>query len=591
MTRATVRSEDMRQHALDQLKLIDTPQSESFDRITRLASQLFSLPIAAVSLTDRDRQWFKSRVGVEHREIPRERAPCGQVADTGAPLVIPDLLADSWYRDSPLARSGIRFYAGAPLVTRDGLGLGSMCVLGTEPREVTPEETAMLSDLAAMVMAQIELQHAFGRIEPLSGLPNRHQLLDDLSDAARDRPNALRSLVIVETIETMRVSEALRVLGPGAMDDLVRTCTRIIHDKLGPEIKVFQVGPMQFAWLVEHDDTDDGEIALARLSRRTETDLAGLQLPSLLNPVIGIRLFRLGTVSPDDVLRTTFSAAQDARNAAARVGVYSEAADDGHRRRFKLLADMADALVAPDQLSLVFQPRIDLRTGACVGVEALLRWKHPVLGNVPPGEFIPLVEQTDLARPLTEWVIGQAIGQALAWRDAGLIAVPISVNVSAANLEEPDFGTRLVARLATSGLPPEALEVEVTESALIRDGARVGRHLQQIRHAGIRVAIDDFGTGYSSLSYLQTLPADVIKIDQSFIRDLATNDRLRTLVRSLVAMARNLDFDVVAEGVEDEQAYEFLKAAACNEMQGYFISRPLPPGEFSLWFAAHGAGA
>ncbi len=158
-----------RLEALHELELLDTPPAEAFDRITRLAAQLFGLPISAVSLTDTDRQWFKSRVGVSHQAIPREKAPCAQVTDTGSILVIPDLLDDDCYRDSQLAHSGIRFYAGAPLVTDSGFTLGAMCVLGTEPREASAAEMASLTDLAGMVMAQIELQHALGRIDPISG--------------------------------------------------------------------------------------------------------------------------------------------------------------------------------------------------------------------------------------------------------------------------------------------------------------------------------------------------------------------------------------------------------------------------------------
>ena len=180
--------ENARLDALRQLKLLDTAPSESFDRITRMASQIFGLPVAAISLTDRDRQWFKSRVGVDHWSIPRDRAPCAALAESTKPLVIEDLLADSYYADSVLGRAGTRFYAGAPLVTSEGFGLGSLCVLGTQPRKASAAELAALVDLAAMVMAQIELQHAFGRIDPVSGMPTTTQFREDLSDLARDHP-------------------------------------------------------------------------------------------------------------------------------------------------------------------------------------------------------------------------------------------------------------------------------------------------------------------------------------------------------------------------------------------------------------------
>ncbi|WP_375457065.1 putative bifunctional diguanylate cyclase/phosphodiesterase [uncultured Methylobacterium sp.] len=576
-------SECVRLQALEDLKLLDSLPNESFDRVTRMASKLFDLPIAAISLTDRDRQWFKSRVGVEHWQIPRDKAPCAEVAETRDTLVISDMLQDPRYNDCLLARSGIRFYAGAPLITRDGLGLGSMCVLGTEPRQISAGERAALTDLAAIVMTQIELQHAFGRIEVVSGLPNRHQLVEDLQDQARDCPAGPRALVIVETVPFARLQEILRVLGAKALDSLVQTSARILRAALGDDATLYQVGAMQFAWLATGAD-DAREQAVAALDLRVRSLLTDSGLPILASPVMGVAPFRLGEIAAEDAVRTAFCAAQDARNTDRTVSVYSEAADRDHRRRFGLLSDFRQALEAEDQLALAYQPRVDLATGLCVGAEALLRWTHPALGNVAPGEFIPMVEQTDLVGPVTDWVIAAAIRQCLSWRARGM-ALRLSVNVCVANLEEPAFAERVLARLAAAGLPCAALEFEVTEGALIRDGTRVGQCLQRLREAGITIAIDDFGTGYSSLSYLQSLPADVIKIDQSFIRNLTGNDRGLTLVRAMIGMAKSLGFHVVAEGIEDETAYAALRAASCDEAQGYLISRPVPPADFAVWFA------
>lgn len=584
-----VQSEEMRLQALHQFGLLDTPPSESFDRITRMASRIFGLPIAAVSLTDRDRQWFKSRIGVEHRQIPREKAPCGEVADTAAPLVVPDLLESECYRDSLLARSGIRFYAGAPLITRDGFGLGAMCVLGTEPREITPDEQSALADLAAMVMAQIELQHAFGRVEPLSGLPNRHQLIEDIEDEARDSPGRLKSLVLLALADADRLEEATRVLGPQIVDELVRDGAAALRSEIGSGRKIYHSGFAQLGWLVSHSDEGHRDGFLAEAGSRLAAYLQREPLPPLAKPVAGIAPFRLGEVTAEDLLRNAHSAALDARHSDDLVRTYSEEADNRHRRRFRVLSDMAAALTETDQLSLVYQPRIDLSTGECIGAEALLRWTHPVLGSISPTEFIPVVEKTDLVGRVTDWVVDAVLGQAQEWRRYG-ITVPISVNVSAPNLEEPDFSSRLIQRIEQAGLPATALEIEVTESAIIRDGTRAREQLGSIRAAGIKVAIDDFGTGYSSLSYVQTLPADVSKIDQSFIRDLAGNDRGCTLVRSMVAMAKGLDFRVVAEGIEDEAAFEILRSAGCDEGQGYLMSRPLTETQFVPWLetGSHG---
>lgn len=577
--------EARRLHALMQLKLVDTPASESFDRVTRMAARLFDLPIAAVSLTDRDRQWFKSRIGVDHSEIPRDLAPCAEVAECRRCLVIPDLIADHRYSESQLALSGIRFYAGAPLITREGHGLGAMCVLGPEPRQITSDEQNALEDLAAMVMSQIELQHAFGRVDPVSGLPNRNQWLEDLEDEIRDHAGGLRSAVIVEMMETSRLNEVLRVLGPGALDDLIRRTTQALARVLGAECKVYQVAPIHFAWLIRHRTEADRTDTLADMPGKVGSFLNSIALPVLANPVVGVAPFELGHASGEDILRIAHGAAQDARTSDRRVRVYCETMDHHHQRRLQLLSDLPQALADGGQLSLVYQPRLDLRTGSCAGVEALLRWQHPTLGAITPGEYIPMVEQTEFARPLTDWVIRTAIQQSLDWKAVGL-ALPISVNVSVSNLEEEEFGNRLVAAMNDAGLAADRIDLEVVETARVREGSKAGDQLRRLRECGIKISIDDFGTGYSSLAYLQHLPANTVKIDRSFVSDLSTNDRSHALVRSMVELARGLGFRVVAEGVENSSTLATLARIGCDEAQGYWISRPLGPEAIVGWLAS-----
>ena len=206
---ASPQYETARLDALRRLELLDSPPSEAFDRITRMAAQLFGLPIAAVSLTDANRQWFKSKVGITHDTIPRMRAPCAMVSDEREVLVVPDLLEDPYFRDSPLADGGIRFYAGAPLTTSEGFCLGAMCVLGTEPRQVSLAERQTLTDLATMVMAQIELQHAFGRVDPVSGLPNRNQFIIDFNDLELYEPNGeVRIAALISLASPQELSDA-----------------------------------------------------------------------------------------------------------------------------------------------------------------------------------------------------------------------------------------------------------------------------------------------------------------------------------------------------------------------------------------------
>lgn len=297
-------------------------------------------------------------------------------------------------------------------------------------------------------------------------------------------------------------------------------------------------------------------------------------VPVQMTPAFGVSPFVTGSAAADDALRTGISAANDARAMGLDVAVYSPASDAANRRKLTLLADFADALAQPSGLSLVYQPRIDLRTGRCAGAEALLRWRHPVLGDISPAEFVPLVEQTALARPMTEWVLGAALDQQVAWRTQG-VALPVSVNVSARNLEEADFLPRLDRQLAQRGLPASGLELELTETALIRNADQVLVQLEGLRDMGVTLAIDDFGTGYSNFAYLHKLPARAVKLDRSFIGDLGPDEDARPLVRSMIGIAHNLGLRVVAEGVETQAALDVLRAWDCDEVQGYFTGRPM----------------
>ena len=573
-------TEDARLGALRQLGLLDTAPTEAFDRITRVASQIFGLPLAAVSLTDSDRQWFKSRVGIDRAFIPREKAPCAQVAESSRSLIVPDLLLDPCYRDSPLAAAGVRFYAGVPLTTGDGFCLGSMCVLGLEPRQASAIEMASLIDLAAMVMSQIELQHAFVRIDPLSKMPNHNQFSEDLEDLAENRPlHEHRFVVVADLASPAQLSNIMRVMGPSFLDDMVQEAAMAIKSAIGPTRTAYHVSPTQFAFLAPPGVEERKYVAMLAAMM---SEFHGPANARFITSVVGVAPFVLGQAKPRDVLRTANSAAQDAHLAKTKVGVYSPVQDMVHRRRFTLLNEFGAALEATDQLSLVFQPRVDLASGKCVGAEALLRWKHPSLGAIPPGEFVPIVEQTTMAKAMTGWVLEAALKQLAAWRAASL-GLQLSMNVSASNLLERDLDARLLQGLAKHALAAECLELEMTESALMEDGKQSLSQLEAIAGAGIRLAIDDFGTGYSSLSYLQRLPVHAVKIDQSFMRDLAADARKRSLVSTMILLSHNLGYRVVAEGVETRQVLDIVADAACDEVQGYFFGRPMIPEAFSAW--------
>jgi len=575
--------ESARLDTLRRLDLLDTTSSSAFDRITRMAAQLFNVPVAAISLTDSNRQWFKSRVGVNHFEVPRAGAPCATVTDSAEMLIVNDMLAHPVHKYSFLVEDGIRFYAGAPLTTSDGYTLGAMCVLGTEPREVTPDESRALADLAAMVMAQIELKHALGRIDPLSGLPNRKQFIDDFHDLAMDRPRGEARLgVLVNLATPAQLSDAMRAMSSSYLDDIVGEGVRMLRASVGGASTVYHVATTQFAFIAPQGV--DQDTFIAELAAWVNERNHSVNSRYATTATVGVAPFLVGACSALDLMRNMHSAAYDAQDGDDCVGIFSSAQDAVYRRRFTLVNDFGAALEHAGQLRLVFQPKVDLASGDCIGAEALLRWTHPVLGEVSPAEFIPIVERTAMARPTTAWVLEAAMQQLAAWKAAG-VQLQLAVNVSAANLLEPDFNERVADGLARHGLEASSLSLEITESALMTNPKIAQAMLENLAATGVHLAIDDFGTGYSSLSYLQRLPVKVVKIDQSFMRDLGADPRRRSLVSAMIALSQNLGHKVVAEGVETEVVARCLRGMGCDQAQGYLFARPLAPDAFVAWMA------
>jgi EAL domain-containing protein (putative c-di-GMP-specific phosphodiesterase class I)/GGDEF domain-containing protein len=583
------RGEAARLDVLRKLNLLDTPPSEAFDRITRLAARLFDVPVAAVSLTDSDRQWFKSRVGVEHDSIPRTKAPCAQVADEGAMLVIEDMQEDACYRDSVLGVSGVRFYAGAPLVTHDGWCLGAMCVLGTSPRTVTDAERAALADLASMVMEQIELQHALGRVDAVSGLPNRTQFREDFKDLSMDNPRGEpRLAALVNLASPEQLGNAMRAMGASYLDEIVGEAVRMLDATIGQTSTVYHIGATEFAFLAPAGTALDAFcVHLEEWLRRRAQSVTSRFVTTA---TVGVVPFQLGPTMCADLLRNLHSAARHAFEMDRSLSVFSWEQDAVYRRRFWLINEFGAALENSGQLRLVYQPKVDLETGACIGAEALLRWSHPTFGDVSPAEFIPIVEQTSMVRATTHWVVETALSQLAQWRDEGL-ELQVAVNVSAVNLLEPDFCARIVDGLRRHGLPASSLALEITESALMKNPRLAEATLHALDAAGVRLAIDDFGTGYSSLAYLQSLPAQVVKIDQSFVRGIECDERKRSLVSAMIKLSHDLGHRVVAEGVETADVLDVLKRADCDEAQGYLYARPLAPQAFVQWVEQRGAVA
>jgi EAL domain-containing protein (putative c-di-GMP-specific phosphodiesterase class I) len=244
-----------------------------------------------------------------------------------------------------------------------------------------------------------------------------------------------------------------------------------------------------------------------------------------------------------------------------------------------------------NEFIVYYQPKLDFATGRIYGVEALVRWQHPTHGILAPKDFIPLAEETGLIAAIGELVLERAARQVNAWRDLGLGEIKVSVNLSAHQVRKGNLVEVVERVIYTSGLPPEQLELEITESQLMEDIDSTIRTLQTLRKRGVGISLDDFGTGYSSLSYLKRFPIDTVKIDQSFVRDVHKSDDDAAIVRAIIAMSHSLGVRVVAEGVETQAHLEFLRSAGCDAIQGYLIGRPVPESELIALLRSQGYNA
>lgn len=291
------------------------------------------------------------------------------------------------------------------------------------------------------------------------------------------------------------------------------------------------------------------------------------------------------TANPSE---TEVDAAADRRDDAYAVSPYDEANDPYHVSQLGLLVELRRA-IEQDELTLHYQPKIDLVTGDLQGVQALVRWAHPTRGLIPPGDFIPLAENTALMLPLSEWVLRHAIAQAAEWRDSGLM-IAVAVNISPRSLFDRDLPVTVLRLLADASLPAHLLELEITETAIMTDPKRATEVLRHLQAMGVRVAVDDFGVGYTSLTYLKSLPVNTLKIDRCFINEMLHTDKDQAIAEAVIGLGHKLGLTVLAEGIESQAVLDRLKSLNCDEGQGYHLGRPMPPEQLNSWVRNHVLG-
>jgi diguanylate cyclase (GGDEF)-like protein len=471
------------------------------------------------------------------------------------------LALDHTYPLDPLARTLALLTLGAAFL-RAGLSFRELRTLAATRREALTDE--------------------------LTSLPNRRELLRRVEQsvtAAGDEGGSVALLVI----DLDHFKELNDTLGHHAGDDLLRQIGPRLVGVLRESDMLARLGGDEFALVLGAPSNRDAAVRVADKVRGALADPFDVADVSLhVAASIGIALFPEHAGTGQELLRMADVAMYEAKGARTGRELYSADRDNHSLERLTLVAELERALTT-DEITVHFQPKADSATREVVGVEALVRWFHPVRGFIPPDAFVSLAEHSGLGRALTTRVLALSLDQCRAWRTAGF-ELDIAVNVTVADLLDADFPGDVIAALEARDLPPSVLIIEITERSVFSDPVRIGSVLDALRARGVGLSLDDFGTGYSSLTHLRTLPVRELKIDRSFVAQMTSDPADAAIVASTIQLAHALGMDVVAEGVEDEETWRRLAAAGCQFIQGYALARPAPAIELAMLLAGDLSG-
>jgi diguanylate cyclase (GGDEF)-like protein/PAS domain S-box-containing protein len=462
----------------------------------------------------------------------------------------------------------------APIHGRDGHRAGSVMIF----RDVT----------AARAMTKAitySAHHDF-----LTDLPNR-LLLDDRITQAIAMASRHEHLIAVLFLDLDHFKHINDSLGHPTGDKLLQSVAERLVESVRDSDTVSRQGGDEFLILLPEIEQPEAAAVLAR--RILESLGRGHQIgPNELHVTasIGISIYPADGDDAEALMKNADTAMYQAKESGRQTYRFFEPAMNIRAVERQFIEESLRRALERAEFEVHYQAKVDLRSDRIIGSEALIRWNHPVRGPIAPLDFIPTAEECGLIVPIGRWVLREACGQAQAWIEAGLLPTTVAVNVSAMEFQDDDFLESVFTILSETGLAPALLELEITESVLMKHAQSTMVTLQSLRSHGVRVSVDDFGTGYSSLSYLQQFPVDSLKIDQSFIRDLSARDQDAALVTAVINMAQSLKLSVVAEGVETVEERDFLVAQNCDEAQGFYYSRPVPPAQFAALLRADEAG-
>ncbi|WP_105685664.1 EAL domain-containing protein [Cronobacter dublinensis] len=574
------RKDARRMAALDMLRGHHGHQDPVLLQFARLASLALGVPGCFIAVVDKG----GLPVHLAHPEplLVDASVLMQPLCATGEPVWCSDTAPEERLHPLAAASPDVRFYACAPLRTRDGSLTGTIGLTDTAPHPFDDERARTLALIAGLTGAWLETLNAVGFLDPVTRLPNRQKLLDDMERLSASGSTERYTLMIFDCIDMPTAYELARSLGMPALETLLNDLGPLLRMKLRlkTDTVLYNVATGRYALLLKTRRQKAIRRNAATLPLVNARMLQGINIR--LNIFAGEVGWQPDKTTPNEALRRAISAVHEAIWLNTRHMAFDPARDEKRNVDFQLLHDLSESLTKNRGLYLMYQPKIKLSTSKAVGVEALLRWRHPTRGEIPPGVFIPLAQNTSLMDEITQWVIGAALEQLQEWRLQG-ITLPVSVNISVSDLSRSGFADALEARVLRAGLVPNDIRIECLETEKALESETALNEMDMLKLRGFKILLDDFGAGYSNINYLRRIPIDIIKLDRSLTSRIAQDRASQIIVRNVIQMLKELDYVVLAEGVEDAETARLLLEFGCDEAQGYYFSRPVDPEYIAPW--------
>ena len=532
---------------------------------------------------------------IDNIPVSEGTGSCGTAAARQQTVIVTDIATDSlWtsYRGVALAH-GLQACWSHPILSTNRATLGTFAMYYRSTRTPSPHELSLLETYAYLAALTIERNdsqssiHRMAYYDDLTGFPNRRWLNERLIETLTSKVKDGRSVAVIY-LDLDRFKAINDSMGHATGDLLLKRVSEKLQNIVGEQGIVARTGGDEFlVALPNMSSLADVANEVQRVLEVTREPIVVNEQTFRVTSSIGVSLYPQHGKDIESLLKGADVAMYQAKNQGGnQYHWYSSDTSHGTYEDLQFSRDLFEALER-DEFSLHYQPRYSISERRIVGVEALLRWNHPEHGSVPPLRFIPLLEETgDIVR-VGEWVLRTACRQALTWQRSGYSDLRVSVNISARQFQSGDLFQSVTDILEETELNPKSLEIEITESTLIQNNAVMAAGLKQLKKLGVSISIDDFGTGYSSLSYLLQFRVDTLKIDQSFIRNVVDDVDSAVISSSVISLAHNLKISVVAEGVETLEQFTFLANKKCDEIQGYWLSRPLPPKQMEELLSEH----